>query len=389
MRRNSDKEKILKQTDVNLDISEVKDNHHKNNIIAIGGGKGGVGKTVMAASLGTGMAMMKKRTVIVDGDFGGADLHTVMGFEKPNKTYFNFYNHEYENLNDILLEHPDFDHLKIMSGAIGSPGMANLSYQQKMRFIRHLRKIIADFIILDLGAGTSYNVLDLFLAADQGIIIVTPDPMSILEGYNFVKQALFRKIAHIIRGHGNTTGLIKNISQTETHKSQSTIKDLTNQISEMDQKLGEKIIISLSKFHPMLLANMTINSDDENNILAIKSAAQELLSTEIEYIGAVHEDETVRESIQKMVPLLNYDPKCPASKDLTHIITNKLFQMGKLRSWSAKHKIQKMGITESELKKIDQICSVNCLYWNDCEFKKGGYPCQIKHYVGIKGFQRE
>ncbi len=372
-----------------MDFTEDKDNHHKTNIIAIGGGKGGVGKTVVAASLGTGLAMMKKRTVIVDGDFGGADLHTVMGFDQPKKTYFDFHNHACKDLSEILLEHPDLDHLQIMSGAIGSLGMANLSYQQKMRFIRHLRKIVADFIILDLGAGTSYNVLDQFLAADQGIIVITPDPMSILEGYNFLKQALFRKIARIIRSHGNTTGLIKNISQTETHRSKSTIKDLIKQISEMDQELGEKILTFLSGFHPMLLANMIINSNDENNILAIKNAAQELLSTGIEYIGAVHKDDTVRESIQKMVPLLSFDPKCPASKDLTQIITNKLLQISKLRSWTVKHTIRKMGITESELKKIDQICSVNCLYWDDCEFKKGGYPCQIKHYVGIKGFQRE
>lgn len=348
-----------------------------------------MGKTVIAASLGTGLAMMKKRTVIVDGDFGGADLHTVMGFEKPKKTYFNFYNHEYENLNDILLEHPEFDHLKIMSGAIGSLGMANLSYQHKMRFIRHLRKIVADFIILDLGAGTSYNVLDLFLAADRGIIIVNPDPMSILEGYNFLKQVLFRQIAQIIRSHGNTTGLIKKISQTETHKSKSTILDLTNQVSDMDRQLGEKMITFLNQFHPMLLANMIIESNDENNILAIKSAAHELLSTRLEYMGAVHKDMTVNESIQKMVPFLSYNPKCQASKDLTHIITTKLLQIGKWRSLGAKRTIRKMGKTALELEKTDQICSVNCLYWEDCEFKKGGYPCQIKHYIGIRGFQKE
>lgn len=388
-----------------MDFTEVKPSENSNNklndqkenkedhetiILAIGGGKGGVGKTVIAASLGMGLAMLKKQTVIVDADFGGANLHTVMGFGRPQKTYFNFYRQEYKNLSDILLTHPNYDNLKIMSGAIGSLGMANISYQQKIRFIRHLKNLVADFIIVDLGAGSSYNVLDLFLAADQGMIIVNPDPMSILEGYNFVKQTLFRQIAQIIRNHGNTDELIKNISQTETHQSKSTVKDLINQIKDMDHGLGEKITSTLNRFHPLLLTNMMTQSNDENNILAIKSAAQELLSTEIEYIGAIHKDETVNLSVQKMIPFLSYDPKCQASKDLTHIITTKLLHIGKWRSMSAKRTIRKeMKIHASESQKSDHICSVNCLYWEDCEFKKGGYPCEIKHYITIRGFQKE
>jgi len=369
---------------------ENNDNNHKAFILAIGGGKGGVGKTVIAASLGVGLAMLKKRTVIVDADFGGADLHTVMGFEKPKKTYFNFYSQEYKNLSDILLEHPNLGHLKIMSGAIGTLGMANLPHSHKLRFIRHLRKIDADFIILDLGAGSSYNVLDFFLAADQGIVVVNPDPMSILEGYNFVKQVLFRQIAQTIRNYNHdTTELIRRISQTETHRNKSTVEDLIKQITDIDSGLSEKITTFLSQFHPLLLTNMLVQSHDENNVLAIKSAAQELLSTEIEYIGAIHNDETIRASVQKMIPFISYDSKCQASKDLIHIITTKLLHIGKLRSISAKRTIHKEGKTRLELQKTDHICSVNCLYWEDCEFKKGGFPCEIRHYIGISGFQKE
>ncbi len=373
-----------------LDEPKNNNNHNKAFIFAIGGGKGGVGKTVIAASIGVGLAMLKKRTVIVDADFGGANLHTVMGFEKPEKTFLNFYNQDCKNLSDILLEYPNLSNLKIMSGAIGTLGMANLSHFHKLRFIRRLRKIDADFIILDLGAGSSYNVLDLFLAADQGIVIVNPEPMSILEGYNFIKQVLFRQVAQTIRNHHNdTTELIRRISQTETHRNNSTVEDLINQITDMDHGLGEKITIFLSQFHPLLLTNMLVETKEENNVLAIKSAAQELLSTKIEYIGAVHNDETVRTSIQKMIPFISYDSKCQASKDLIHIITAKLLHIGTLQSIGAKHTIHKVGKTRLELQKTDYICSVNCLYWEDCEFKKGGLPCEIRHYIGISGFQKE
>ena len=90
-----------------------------------------------------------------------------------------------------------------------------------------------------------------------------------------------------------------------------------------------------------------------------------------------------------MIPFLSYDPKCQASKDLTDIITTKLLHIGKWQSVGVKRSIRKEGKIQSELKKADYICSVNCLYWEDCEFKKGGYPCDIKHYMTIQGYQKE
>ena len=173
-------------------------------IFAIGGGKGGIGKTVVTASLGAGLAAMNKNAVVVvDADLGGANLHNVFGIERPRKTFHHFFRREVKDLNDILISVPDIDHLKIMCGARGSMGIANLHYSQKMKFIRHLKKIDADFVIMDLGAGTNYNVLDLFLAADQGIVLINPDPLSILDGYNFVKQAFYRKLMKkTFRGRG-------------------------------------------------------------------------------------------------------------------------------------------------------------------------------------------
>lgn len=358
-------------------------------VLAIGGGKGGVGKTVIAASLGVGLAMLRKRVVVVDADLGGADLHTVMGIEKPSKTYYNFYNREFTSLDEILLEHPRFENLKVICGANGSLGMANLLSSQKMKFIRHIKKINADFVILDLGAGSNYNVLDFFLAADQGIVVVNPDPLSILESYNFIKMALFRQIAQTIRSHNGALTVIKEIAHTETHRSQSTVYDLLREVQSMDVTLGEKMMAFLTEFRPMIIINMLAGTNDEDNVLAIKAAAEELLAIDMEYIGAVQKDDTVRKSLDKMIPFISYDPKSPASRDLANIIIMKLLHAGRFKSLRNKHTLRRRVSQKGEIKRIEVICSVNCQYWEDCGFKNGGYPCELKFLSGIQGLRGE
>ena len=84
-------------------------------IIAIGSGKGGVGKSVIAASMSVGLTLYDKSVVVVDADFGGPNLHKIIGIEEPNKTYLNFYNKDYKKLDDIMQDHPLIEKLKVIS----------------------------------------------------------------------------------------------------------------------------------------------------------------------------------------------------------------------------------------------------------------------------------
>ena len=157
-------------------------------LLAVGGGKGGVGKTVITSSLGVALAGMGKKVVIVDTDFGGANLHTFLGIDNPDLTYLNFYMLEKSSLEEIILP-TAVENLSFISGACGTLGLANPKYSQKVRFIQELKKIKADYILLDLGAGSSYNVVDYFLAAGEGIVVSSPEPASIQETYYFIRQA--------------------------------------------------------------------------------------------------------------------------------------------------------------------------------------------------------
>jgi len=357
-------------------------------LIALGGGKGGIGKTVIAASLGICIAKLKKRVVLVDADLGGANLHTVMGIQKPVKTYLNFHNRDYQDLNDVLLDYPGSLSLRIMCGPDGSLGMANLYTSKRKKFIRHIKTLDADFVILDLGSGSSYDILDFFLSVDQSILLVNPDPLSILESYNFIKQAVFRRVANIIRDNAEAVALIKQIARIETHKKPITMVDLVQKVSRLDESMGSRMESSLNEFHPMILINMLEKDKDEQEVLTIRVAAAEILSVDIGYLGAVHRDETVRQSIRKTEPFMSYSPGCRASRDLADIVVKKMFHNGRFQAFKAKRQIRKKQSDETTVDTESMICTVRCIYWQDCGFKQGGFPCPLQHVKGIGGFHR-
>lgn len=349
-------------------------------LIAVGGGKGGVGKTMISSSIALGLASLKKKVTVIDLDLGGANLHAVFGMDKPDKTYLDFYNKESKELSDIQIIHPLFDNLNIICGASGSLGMANIPFSHKMKLMRHLKKLDADYVVMDLGAGTSYNVIDFFLAADQGIVVITPDSLSIIDSYNFIKQAFYRKLMLKFRMQQEIVTLITDAAKAETYQTQTSVEMLIRKIKEINPDLSQEISDVLKDFKPGLMINRLDRKTDEADCLSVKIAAKDLLSIDVTYLGAIHEDKAVLQSLQDHLPFLQHDAKSKASKDLVSILSKKILKENMVES--IRHKqlvVSEIKIKDKEDKQENKtiICSVDCYYWEVCEFRNGGYPCEL------------
>jgi flagellar biosynthesis protein FlhG len=353
-------------------------------IIPVGGGKGGVGKTVITASIGMGLAMLRQDVIIIDADLGGANLHTVFGIEKPDITCLQYFKKEVKNLEDVLIPHPRHSNLRIASGAVGSFGMANLSFSQKAKLIRHISRFRSDFILIDLGAGTSFNVLDFFLTSSRGIVVVTPDTLSILDGYNFIRQAFFRKLMLLFRNHPAAKALITECAQAETHKPLMSVKELRSRLADISDEEAGRIEQFLSDFRPRLLINQCNDRKDEANCRAVMVAAKELLSIDMEYLGIIHRDDAVPRSLEEGSPFIYHDPESAASLDLMKIISKHILHpdahqaadISMVSANKADRAVNEENKPEIRLRE-KVICSVGCQYWEDCEFRNGGFPCDL------------
>ena len=134
-------------------------------IWSIGGGKGGIGKSLLAASIGWQLARMGTRVVLVDADLGGANLHTCLGLPQPQRTLGDFIQRRVATIDEVLTD-TQAPGLRVISGASDFLSAANIKHLQKVRVMNQVRALDVDVVLIDLGAGTSYNILDFFLLSD-------------------------------------------------------------------------------------------------------------------------------------------------------------------------------------------------------------------------------
>ena len=270
---------------------------------AVGGGKGGVGKTLIAANLGIMLSRgADKKVILVDLDLGGANLHTCIGVDLPKFTLSDFVQREVDNLESLVVETP-IKNLGLISGAQDFLDIANIKHAQKQRFLNHLKTLDADYIILDLGAGTTFNTLDFFLASDLGIITLVPEPTSIENVYRFIKSAFYRKLK-TIESNMHIKKMIDEIMNKRVENNVNTPADLLLQIEAMDPVIGAKVREEMMAFFPKLIINMVRTQTDVELGYAVSSVCKKYFGIDVELLGYIEYDNLVWQSVRKKAPIL-------------------------------------------------------------------------------------
>jgi flagellar biosynthesis protein FlhG len=144
-------------------------------IIAVASGKGGVGKSLVSANLAIALTLVNKSVVLADLDLGGSNLHLVLGEHVGTRGIGTFLNNGKTKIHDIMYQ-TAWKGLRFIPGEAELPGAANVTSPSKKRLVKALRGLDADYLILDLGAGTSFNTIDFFLLSGCGMLVATRDP---------------------------------------------------------------------------------------------------------------------------------------------------------------------------------------------------------------------
>jgi len=292
----------------------------KKEIWAIGGGKGGVGKSLTTANISICLALMGKKVVSIDLDLGGANLHTCLGTNIPEASLSDFLNRKVAHFQDLLTPTP-IKNLNIISGAQDEFGMANMKQLQKAKILNHLEEIEADYIILDLGAGTTLNTLDFFIAADKGIMTTLPEPTAIENTYRFIKSVFHRKlklcdelieVGHLIDRAMNAK-MNENISPS----------DALSALSEKNPHLKKILAREIADFAPKLIINQVRTQSDIDIGFSMKLICKKYFGFDLDYIGYLDYDQSVWQSVKKRKPLLTEFPNSILTTNFENIV-NKL-----------------------------------------------------------------
>ena len=260
---------IMKNKQFEDDQSEKMENYgNKTKIITIASGKGGVGKTNISTNLALAYGKIGKKVIVLDADLGLANVNVVMGMIPKYNLYHVI--RKQKTMSEVILD-TDYG-IQIVAGASGFSKIANLTDEERDSFISELTELSsADIIIIDTSAGVSSNVLSFVEAADEVLIVTTPEPTAITDAY----------------------GIIKIIS-TEIDDLDLDLKLIVNRVASVTEakKISQRVI----------------------------NIAGQFLNLKVDYLGFVYEDPSVPNAVRKQVPFMVADPNGKAAGCIQHIV---------------------------------------------------------------------
>jgi flagellar biosynthesis protein FlhG len=280
-------------------------------IWAVGGGKGGTGKSFLAASLAIELGSRCGDVVIIDADLGGPNLHTLLAVKEGGRDLGGFFRNDFRRLEDVLLATPHAG-LKLIKGSESSLFAANLNYFKKLKLIRQIKNLPARRVIIDLGTGSAYNTLDLFVLGRPGILIITPEPTAVENGYYFLRSCAVRilklysqfyKIPHLA---DRLTGDLENGSLS--------LRSCLERLAPLDSRHGPMLLAALRNFRPGLVVNKVRNEKDVLLGSSIVDVVRKYFLIELDLLATIPYDERVHWSLKKFVPYISEYPDSPVSQ---------------------------------------------------------------------------
>ncbi|MFN2311828.1 MAG: MinD/ParA family protein [Spirochaetia bacterium] len=241
----------------------------KTRIITVASGKGGVGKTNISTNLAIAYARLGKRVILMDADLGLANVNVILGII-PKYNLYHLIRRQ-KTMSEIIMD-TNYG-IQIVAGASGFSKIANLTHDERDAFVHDLSELsAADIIIIDTSAGVSDNVLSFVAAADEAIIVTTPEPTAITDAYGIIK-----------------------IIATEIDNLSLSLKLVVNRVSSVTE--GKRV------------AERVIN------------IAGQFLNLKVDYLGYVYEDPIVPQAVLRQKPFMAVDPRSKASISVQHIVS--------------------------------------------------------------------
>jgi flagellar biosynthesis protein FlhG len=280
----------------------------------VGGGKGGVGKTVVAASLAAAIAGTGRRCAVIDADLGAANLHTLLGISRPARTLTHLLTGEVASLAELMVQ-TSVPNLWLVSGDQALLEMANPKHSQKEMLLRHIRRLDVDEVLLDLGAGSGFNVLDFFLLARRGLVVVTPEATAIENAEQFLRAAFYRSLRVAAR-RPDVAEAIARLPEDQRGWRVRSARELIALVREIDPPAAKVLEERAEAFVPMLLMNQVRPAEHGRIAPQLLASCRDRLGFPIELVGSLDADPNVPDAVARRQPAFRAFPHCGFSRQI-------------------------------------------------------------------------
>jgi flagellar biosynthesis protein FlhG len=277
-------------------------------IVAVASGKGGTGKSLLAANVGIFLATLGKKVVVVDGALGGCNVHVLAGVPRPSRTLSEALAEGGPALADLAVVTP-VPGLKLVGSTHDPDTIADLPSDKVAALVAGMRGLRADWVVVDLGPGTHAATLDLFLAADIGVLCAVPDPTSIELMHRFLRAAFLSRLRKLGLGELVPAGLARGFEGGMP----SALEIYLDAVAQRSPRVDE-LRAAILGFAPQLVINAARSKSDMELGRAVASVARRRLGVPVQYLGHLEYDEAVWASTRRRRPLLVEHPETRIAK---------------------------------------------------------------------------
>ena len=290
---------------------------------AVGGGKGGIGKSFLAANFATVAARSGRRVMLIDCDLGGANLHTCLGVRTGQRVNLSdFLNDRVADLEKAAIDTP-IPGLRLILGTLGHTGAAETSREQREALMDAVRKLPADLVILDLAAGTGRSTIDFFLGADEGLLVTTPEPTALENVYSFLRAAFYRRLGREL-ADSPLREVVREAMDQRNERGIRTPTDLFAEIERIDSTEAARFRGVMQHFRPGLVVNQVRSSDEIKLGFSVQSVSRKYFGVDLDYVGYVNYDDSVWRSMKERRPLVLAYPQSDGSLYIRRIMKKML-----------------------------------------------------------------
>ena len=218
------------------------------------------------------------------------------------------------SIEDVIVE-TGVPGLSLISGAADLLSAANIKHVQKVRVMNHVRSLEVDVVLIDLGAGTSFNSLDFFLMSDVSILAVVPEPTSIENGYRFIKSALYRRLRTLAASEAVRQRVDVALDPRNAEGIRTPL-DLLARVEQDDREAADELRRGVAAFQPHFVVNEVRDASDVAIGHQLVAACGRHLGLRASYAGFVHHDDAVWQAVRRRRMFMADAPTSRAAEEI-------------------------------------------------------------------------
>lgn len=302
-------------------------------LVSVTGAKGGVGKSVLAANIAVYLASIGRRVILADADRDGANLHTLLGVQRPRARPAEGAEEEVAPRAPVLVD-THVPGLRLYHAGLDEAAAGEPRRLRRSQLERRLRALDADYVVVDLGAGTASSLLDFHVAADLGLFVTLPEPTAIENTYRFVRHAFVRQLRRRIVEADPRRALVGKVRELGGAPPPL---DLWRRLEDDGDPLADRVRAEMEAFAPFFVLNQTRLRADLELGEALRTASRRRLGVSPDYLGHIDFDDTVWSSVRLRRLLLIETPGTKSAKSIEKIARRLLaIESGKARRRAAR-----------------------------------------------------